>query len=100
MPTLKKYIRRHNKFAESGEERSLFFIVTFFLFLLFSYDCKDLRKEELYFELKKKVFSEIKSSGIVAERTATRAFNRYTVRQKKSHFLSPCSHGDFSFPWG
>ena len=24
----------------------------------------------------------------------------YTVRQKKSHFLSPCSHGDFSFPWG
>jgi len=23
-----------------------------------------------------------------------------TVRQKQSHFLSPCSHGDFSFPWG
>ena len=20
--------------------------------------------------------------------------------KKKSHFLSPCSHGDFSFPWG
>ena len=57
---------------------------------------KEVQLETFDFPLNGNLVSDL--SKIFTHCLLTRSY--YTVRQKKSHFLSPCSHGDFSFPWG